>query len=229
MKRLAGVLAFVAIFQVVTLGQDCNMYLPETENTQLEYKSFDKKNKLTGSVVQKVSGITREAGSVNATIEAEYFDNKGKSQGKSELKARCENGIFYLDMRNFLNQESMEGFKDMEMQLEGGFLEMPSKLNVGDVLKPGDMKIVFSTEDTPVMTMTINITNRKVEAYEDVTTDAGTFKCYKISYDINTRMMFSIKAKAIEYYNEDVGMLKSESYTTAGALQGYTVLSAIKK
>ena len=59
MKRLAGVLAFVAIFQVVTLGQDCNMYLPETENTQLEYKSFDKKNKLTGLSLIHISEPTR--------------------------------------------------------------------------------------------------------------------------------------------------------------------------
>jgi hypothetical protein len=97
------------------------------------------------------------------------------------------------------------------------------------VLKAGDMKMIFSSGGTTVMTMTINISNRKVEAVQDVTTDAGTFKCYKISYDIATKMMFTIKAKAVEYYNEDVGMVKSESYSTSGDLQGYTVLSAVKK
>jgi hypothetical protein len=229
MKKIIGFLAFIGLFQVVTTGQDCKLYYPETENAQLEYKNFDKKNKLTGTSVQKVKTITRSTHSVAATIEAEYFDNKGASQGKSELTARCENGIFYVDMSKFINQESMEGFKDMEMKVEGGSLEMPSKLNAGDMLKAGDMKMTFSSNGTPVMTMTINVSNRKVEAVQDLTTDAGTFKCYKISYDITTKMMFTIKAKAVEYYNEEVGMVKSESYTTAGDLQGYTVLSAVRK
>jgi hypothetical protein len=228
MKKIIGFLAFVGLLQYAT-GQDCKMYYPETENTQLEYKNFDKKNKLVGSSTQRIKTITRDANSVKATIEAEHFDNKGASQGKTELTARCENGIFYLDMQNFLNQQSMEDFKDMEMKIEGGSLEMPSKLNAGDVLKAGDMKMIFSSGGTTVMTMTINISNRKVEAVQDVTTDAGTFKCYKISYDIATKMMFTIKAKAVEYYNEDVGMVKSESYSTSGDLQGYTVLSAVKK
>lgn len=229
MKKLIGLMAFVGLFQLVAVGQDCKLYYPQTENVQLEYKSFDKKNKVTGSSVQKIRAIERGANSVSATIEAEYFDTKGASQGKSEMTARCENGIFYLDMKNFLNPQSIEGFKDMEMKIEGGSLEMPSKLNAGDELKSGDMKMIFSSSGTPVMTMTINISNRKVEAIQDVTTDAGTFKCFKISYDIATKMMFSVKAKGVEYYNEEVGMVKTESYSSAGDLQGYTVLNTVRK
>ncbi len=228
MKKIIGLLALAGLFQVAA-GQDCKLYFPETENAQIEYKNFDKKNKLTGSSVQKIKDIKRSAGSVYAVIEAETFDNKGATQGKAEFTAKCENGVFYMDMSKFINQESMEGFKDMEMTIEGGSLEMPSRLNAGDVLKSGEMKMIFSSGGATVMTMTISVTNRKVEAVQDVTTDAGTFKCFKISYDIATKMMFNIKAKAVEYYNEDVGMVRSESYTASGDLQGYTVLSAIKK
>jgi hypothetical protein len=128
-----------------------------------------------------------------------------------------------------MDPKSTEGLKDMEMKMEGGFLEMPSKLNAGDMLKPGDMKMVFTSGGATIMTMTINITNRKVEAVQDVKTEAGTFTCYKITYDLATKMMLSIKAKCVEYYNEEVGMVKSESYSSSGDLQGYTVLSAIKK
>lgn len=229
MKKIITLLAFVGLLRIVAIGQDCKMYYPDTENAQMEYKSFDKKNKLTGSSVQKIKAITKNANSITATIEAETFDNKGASQGKAEMTARCENGIFYIDMKNFVNQQSLEGFKDMEMKIEGGSLEMPSKLSTGDVLKNGDMKMIFSSSGSPMMTMTINISNRKVEGIEDVATDAGTFKCYKISYDIATKMMFNIKGKGVEYFNEDIGMVKSESYTSTGDLQGYTLLSSVKK
>ena len=36
------------------------------------------------------------------------------------------------------------------------------------------------------MDMSIKIYNRKVEAKEDITTPAGNFSCYKISYDMES-------------------------------------------
>jgi hypothetical protein len=71
--------------------------------------------------------------------------------------------------------------------------------------------------------------NRKVEAVENLTTPAGTFECYKISYDIATKMMVNVKAKATEWYSNGVGMVKSETYSTDGKLIGSNVLTALKK
>jgi hypothetical protein len=228
MRKIITFLFFTGVFSM-TFGQDCKFYYPAVENAQLEYKNFDKKNKLTGTSKQLVKEIKKGPDAITATIEAEYYDNKGVGQGKAEMTARCEKGVFYIDMKNYLNQQSLEGFKDMEMSIEGGSLEMPSRLNVGDVLKPGEMKMTFSSGGKTFMTMSIGISNRKVEAIENVTTEAGTFSCYKISYDVNTKMGFSISSKAVEYYNGDMGMVKSETFDNNGALLGYTVLSSLRK
>jgi hypothetical protein len=228
MKKLIAFLFFAGLFSLV-FGQDCKLYYPATENAQLEYKNFDKKNKLTGTSKQRVKEIKKGPDAITAIIEAEYFDNKGASQGKAEMTARCEKGVFYLDMKNYMNQQSMESYKDMEMSIEGGSLEMPSKLNVGDVLKSGDMKMTFSSNGMTFMTMSISISNRKVEAIEDVTTDAGTFSCHKISYDATTKMGITISSKGVEYYNDDIGMVKSETFDKKGELQGYTVISSLKR
>jgi len=217
-------------FLVITaFAQDCSQYYNELENAQLVYKNFDKKDKLTGTSVQKIKQVTKDATAVKVLIESEYFDNKGNSQGSTELHVKCEGGILFLDMKSYLNQQSMEGYKDMEMNIEGGTLEMPSKPKEGEILKGGDLKITFLSNGTPIMTMAVSITNRKVEAIQDVTTEAGTFKCYKISYDISTKMMFSVKGKGVEYYNDEVGVVRTESYSTAGDLLGYMVLASIKK
>jgi len=80
-----------------------------------------------------------------------------------------------------------------------------------------------------VMNITIAITNRKVEAVENVTTPAGTFECYKISYDIDTKMMFTVKVKGVEWYAKNVGLVKSESYSTDGKLMGSNLLVGVKK
>jgi hypothetical protein len=229
MKKTFVFLFFAGIFSL-TFGQDCKFFYPAVENAQLEYKSFDKKNKLSGTSVQRIKEIKRGPESLAATIEAESFDAKGTSQGKAELTARCEKGVFYVDMKNYMNQQSMESYKDMEMSMEGGTLEIPSKLNVGDVLKPGEMKMSFSANGMTLMNMSIGISNRKVEAIENVVTDAGTFSCYKISYDATTKMGgFTVASKGVEYYNNDIGMVKSEAYDKKGELQSTTILSTLKK
>jgi hypothetical protein len=115
------------------------------------------------------------------------------------------------------------------MKLEGGSLELPSSMKAGDLLKNGDMKISFSNNGMNVMSITIVVTNRKVEAIETVTTPAGTYECYKITYDLATKMMINVKTKAAEWYAKGVGLVKSETYSLDGKLMGSSVLNSIKK
>jgi len=77
--------------------------------------------------------------------------------------------------------------------------------------------------------MTVNVSNRKVEAVESLTTPAGTFECYKISYDVATKMMINVKTKGVEWFSKGVGMVKSETYDSAGKLLGSNVLASVKK
>jgi hypothetical protein len=205
------------------------MYYPDQENAQMEYKQYDKKGGLTGSTIQKITGIKKSPNAAEAQISSEHFDAKGKSLGSMNLTARCEGGVYYIDMKNYMNQQSSDPYKDMEMTMEGGNLEMPWNLKAGDALKNGDLKMSFSNAGMTMMTMTISISNRKVDAVENVTTPAGTFECYKISYDIATKMMINIKMKGAEWYAKNVGLVKSESYNTDGKLMGSTVLTELKK
>jgi len=229
MKPLPSAILFCGLFTASLIAQDCPSYFPEQENTQLEYKQYDKKGGLTGSSIQKITGIQKTASSTIVDISSESFDAKGKSLGSLQLKTRCENGIYYIDMQNYLNPGTTESYEDMEMSVEGGNLEMPWNMKAGDVLKNGDLKMSFSSAGMTVMNMTVTISNRRVDAIENVTTPAGTFECYKISYDIGTKMMFNIKTKGSEWYAKNVGLVKSESYSTDGKPMGSTVLAGIKK
>jgi hypothetical protein len=211
------------------LAQDCPMYYPSTVNSQLEYKQYDKKGGILGSNIQKITDIKKAAGSTEVSVTSESFDTKGKSLGSVQLKMRCEGGVYYFDMKNFISQQSMESYKDMDVSVEGGNLEIPSSMKAGDVLKNGDMKMTFSSGGMTIMKMTISISNRKVEAVENLTTPAGTFECYKISFDNATKMMVNIKTKAVEWYAKGVGMVKSETYSTDGKLMVSNVLTAVKK
>ena len=145
----------------------------------------------------------------------------------SELTMACKDGVFTFDMDQYLNDEMLAGMGDMEFTIEGDNLEFPSKMNVGDVLKDG--KISLTVEGMAMMNMTTTVHNRKVEAIENVTTEAGSFECYKISYDILTDAMIDIRMKSIEWIARDVGAIRTETYNKNGKLTGYTELVKLEK
>jgi hypothetical protein len=107
-------------------------------------------------------------------------------------------------------------------------------LSVGQTLKDGFIEMKVSTQPGFGMNTTITINNRKVESKETVTTPAGTFDCFKISYNINaqTKMMgmnMNNLMKAEEWVSEGVGVVKTSSYNSKGSLMGYTLLSRYEK
>lgn len=224
LSSILGVFLFADI-----MAQDCPMYYPDMVNAQLEYKQYDKKGNLSGSSIQKIKDIKKSTGSTEILVSAESFDAKYRSLGSVDLKARCEGGVYYIDMKNLMSPQTMESYKDMEMKIEGGNLEIPSSMKAGDLLKSGDMKMSFLANGMAMMNMTINVTNRKVEAIESITTPAGTFECFKISYDVATKMMINVKTKGVEWYSKGIGMVKSETYDSAGKLLGSNVLTSLKK
>ena len=193
----------------------------------MEYKSYDKKNALTGMSRHTVEEITQIGNSISATVEIETFDKKEKPLGTSDITVKCENGVYYLDMKSFISPATLEGYKDMDVTFNSDNLQLPANLKVGDVLKDASITITVSNAGMKLMTMTTTITNRKVEAKEKITTPAGTFECYKISSLITSKSFMTVKINSTEWYSKDVGLIKSESYTN-GNLSGSTILTSIK-
>ena len=224
-------LLFIGIWLIVfqTIAQDCEPYIPMDEGVEFEMQSFNAKGKLESTSKQKVISKSVSGGDVEATIHNDVYDKKGKLQHSSDYKIKCKNGVFMVDMQTMINTEQTDAYASMEMTVDGDFLEIPSNPVVGQTLKDANLIIKFGTAETTIMTMRIKVTNRKVEAKENLTTPAGTFECYVISFDIETHLIFKIKASAKEWYSKGVGMVRSEQYNKSGKLMGYSELSSIKK
>jgi hypothetical protein len=211
-------------------SQDCVFFYPDVEGAKIELTHYDDKGKVIGISRQEVVKVERAGSNIKALIKSEYYDDKNESVFQSEMEFRCEGGVFYVDMDNYLNEQSLASFKDAEMEIKGDNLDYPSGMKVGDVLGNGSVTMSFSSAGMSMMNMTTTVKNRKVEAIEDITTSAGTFKCYKISYDVETKTFIkTITAKAIQWFSEDAGMVKTESYDQKGRLTGSTVLTALHK
>ena len=139
----------------------------------------------------------------------------------------CEDGIFKMDMKNFIDEETMKSFEGMEVTMDATDLDYPAVLAPGQTLKDGNITMKVTSQGIPVMTLVVRVFDRKVEAIEDVTTPAGTFSCYKMSSTIETKTMFTVVAKSTDWIVRKVGTVRSETIDKNGNLTGYTVLTAI--
>ena len=115
---------------------------------------------------------------------------------------------------------------DLDITIEGDNLGYPAGMKPGDQLKDG--RVTMTIGESPMMNTTITIFNRIVEAREEIITDAGTFSCLKISYDMETKSVITLRASAVEWIAKDIGVVRSENFSKKGKLTGYSVLTKLE-
>ena len=227
MRKIILILALTGfVFQ--SYSQDCVFYCPVKEGTKTEVKHYNAKDKIQSTDKQTILSKVVTGSNVAITVKSESFDDKDKLVGSRDLTFECKNGVFFYDMQNLIDPQTMSAYKDMEVKMTASNLEMPSVLSVGKSLADGSVQMSVSNQGMNLMNMIVKISNRKVEASEKITTPAGSFDCFKISYDVETKMMFKIQTKGIDWVAKEVGVVRSETYDSKGKLVGYNVLSSIK-
>jgi hypothetical protein len=206
------------------IAQDCTFYFPNKQGAEIEMKSFTDKDKVTSISKSKVVEFANNS----IKIHSEVFDQKEKPLANNDYTVSCKNGEFVMNMGNYMSGVNMDAYKDMDVKMETKDMHMPSNLKPGDVLDDGQLTMKVTNNGFPIMTMMVKVYNRKVAAIEKITTPAGTFECAKITYDVDSKTIFSISAKGAEWIAKNVGVVRSESYSSKGKLNGYTLLTAIK-
>jgi hypothetical protein len=205
-------------------AQDCTFYFPTKIGTSLETKTYDAKDKITGSAKSTIL----ESSSTAVKFESEVFDKNDKSINKGTYEVKCEGGEFIIDMKSLVKEMDLSRFKNMEISFDSKNLSFPSKLQAGQKLKDGEITITMSSGGNKIMTMSINIINRIVEDFEDMTTPAGTFKCVKITSDVVSKTIVSVKSKTVEWVSEKIGVVRSENHDEQGKLKSYSILTSLK-
>lgn len=203
----------------------CDFYFFQSNKT-ITMGIFDRKDKQDGKIVYKTSQATRSGNSSTVKFTAEFFDKKNKSNGASEVSAECKNGVYLMDMQMLIPSMQNTQFENTEAKASGTFLEYPSKLTVGEDLKDSKFDLNVTMKGGLAAQVSVKITKRKVEAQEKITTPAGTWNAYKITYHSETRinMGFSIpvRIEMTEWFVPGFGMIRSQSK------QGKTELLSIE-
>ncbi|MDQ3191526.1 MAG: hypothetical protein M3Q58_08030 [Bacteroidota bacterium] len=231
--RLIVVLICLFILQDKAYSQACEQLELLKEGTSYTLKNYNNKEKLTSTSKNNIIKVTNKDGGVEALVKNEIFDNKDKPSGGGEVTMLCKDDVIYIDLRSLLNQQSMAGFENMDMEIENNLLQLPSNLKPGQQLPDGNLKMRITSEGIKIATIELKIYNRNVQASEQITTEAGTFDTHKISYDMEmittTIIPLKIISSTIEWYSVKYGVVRSESYNRNGKPLGYTVLTEFKQ
>ena len=206
------------------------MYDYFQEGVTLEYTHYNKKGKVEMVNTQKVTGISHVADTLVATITTKMVNEKGKEMYQGGFPMKCHAGTIYMDMRSMAPPQQASGQSDdMKVQIRSTDQVYPADMKVGQSLPDAEMEMTMSLGALQIMSTQYFIKNRKVEAEESVTTAAGTYKCLKISYDFEYKLMGTRTNHTVQWYAGSVGMVKSISYDKKGEEESRMELSKFVK
>lgn len=224
MKKIVIALFVVLGFALNTIAQECPNFFPNRVGANWTIKHYDGKDKLASTALYTVTSNTPLTNGYKVAIGCVATSDKNEPASMN-LEFRCENGLFYYDMKNFLDAATMAGYQDMQINVVATDMQYPSSLAAGTVLPDASIVYEVSTNGMKIMTMTVNITNRKVVGIESVTVPAGTYEAYKMTYTVSVKSGFvKTVSNVTEWMMPTVGLIRTESYNEKGKLEGYSVL-----
>ena len=229
MKRLIFLLLALPL---AGFAQDCKNFFYLTNNAQVEMTMYDKKGKTSGVTTWKISNVKKTGSGYESTINTNMKDEKGRDLASGTGSYRCENGVLKADARMALPQQNANTY-NTDAKLESAYIEYPSNMTTGQSLKDVDFKMDVQSNGMS-STVSFKETNRKVTVKESITTPAGTWDAYVITYDGFFRTQIAgigipITLSGKEWFVPGFGLVKTESYNKGGKLMGSTLITSFKK
>lgn len=192
----------------------CNYYYLQN-NKIITMGTYDRKGNPTGKCVYKISGMTKAGATTTANVQSEVFDKKEKIIGGGKGTMQCRDGRLMMDMQMTMNPQQMQQMKEVKVGGKGAYLEYPVSLKEGQTLDDANFDMDMKMESGMEGRISLNITNRIVQGKENVTTPAGSWEAYKITYNSKTIMYMGIampiNIQMTEWFVPDFGVIKSES------------------
>ncbi|MDB2463056.1 hypothetical protein N9W61_03040 [Algibacter sp.] len=222
-KMLILVSLFFITFSSFTQSA-CTAYYPFEEGAKFEITNYNKKGKKEGAVNYEVTNITDNV----ATLKTIIFDAKEKEITTTDYQVTCEGNSVSIDFKSLMNPDMFKQYKDMEMDITGANVELPNDLQIGQSLKDANMNMAINMGGMD-MNISVDMLNRKVDKKESVTTPAGTFECFALSYDSEVKVGLKMTFKIKEWIAEGVGLVRNESYNKSGKLMSYSELTSFSK
>jgi hypothetical protein len=225
---IAAAIAVTSLVQSVK-AQSCSQFINAVNGKKLVYENLDAKGKEQG----KITYFATKKDASTVSYHTEISDKSGKQVTSSDSEIKCDGDVISIDMKSFIPPSSTKQFSKMQMQADTKYLAYPLNLKAGQTLTDGNADITINNDGHNMGDIQMEITNRKVEAEENIQIASGSFNCFRISYDamVKVKMMgigFPVHMHVIEWFSPEIARpVKSETYTKNGKLAGTMQLESI--
>jgi hypothetical protein len=216
-------------------AQDCGKFFYLTRDAKFEITMYDGNGNVNGKQEWKIDDLKNDGTSWSADVKTKFTDKKGRDGTKAQGIYRCVSGTLNADIKMALPHEQMGAFKNMDIKGNEAYLEYPVNLITGQSLRDANYKMETWNNGSLVAIITFFVNNRKVEGKETVTTTAGSWEAYKITYTSKflvevgkTGRGIPMNFKITEWFVPGFGIVKSETYNTNGKLVGSSQLTNLK-
>lgn len=211
MKRLFMLLLlFAGVYQLQAQAPYCCTI----KGAELTYTDYDGKGRETGTTVNVYKDV-RIISELDYDVVVETTVNAGGTQTTVESTMEVRNGNAMVSM----GQGAVD-FTATDPEL----LRIPNKLAVGYKLPLGDIYV-----DLSGFRVKSTITENEIIDREEITTPAGTFKCYVLKQTSEGRVMGIKSATTLKvWFARGIGQVKTETYSK-GELFSTSVLTSINK
>ncbi|MRG47440.1 hypothetical protein GFS24_20130 [Chitinophaga sp. SYP-B3965] len=233
MKCLWITTTFLLFAALAATAQDCKSFYYMTDNAVVEMSIYNEKEELMGKQLYKIAEVEKKGSDLVSTFTTSFMDKNGKEVSKSEGKFKCNGVTIGVDMKMNIPGGGPAQSMNAKVKASDSYLAYPTTMRVGQYLADGAFKMESEMNGMP-MVMDFKISERKVEAKESITTTAGTWECFKISYNIEMKVSVMgagvpMDLKATEWFAPGFGMVKSMSYNKNGKLMGSMAITKLEK
>ncbi|MBW1294016.1 TapB family protein [Aquimarina litoralis] len=209
---------------------NCSPYYPSKIGTKIKMHHFNNKNKLVSETNYKVVDVNSSEKESKIVIAMEVEDAKKKKNiTQSKFTIICKEGITFIDPETIISPQLYKQYQNMDYSIKGEGIDIPNSLVVGQQLKDGQVSMSI---DAGVMSieMTVDLKNREVQSRETITTSAGSFDCFLITYTNETTMSMGMKQTFLvkQWISKNVGLVQQETTKPNGKLLSKSILATFQ-
>lgn len=232
-SRIMVFMALLLAIDKVSTAQDCKSYYYMTNNAEVQITLYDAGGAKNGMQTWKISNVSKEGNGFQSTINSSFTNAKGEEIAKGNGIYRCVGGKLMADMRMSIPQDQVQQVKAADAQLNEAYVEYPDVVSEGMMLPDASFDMNVNTSGIP-STARFEMRNRKVVGKETITSEAGSWEAYKITYDATIKIKMAgigipMVMKTTEWFVPKFGVVKSETYSKKGKKQGSSLLTKLKR
>ncbi|GAA4298878.1 hypothetical protein GCM10023183_07540 [Nibribacter koreensis] len=191
------------------------------KNTEFIYQVTDKgrtKGTLHNLVMQET---TTEDGATQIDFKSARIKHKKRPEPAEEFRIICKGDSVYLDAKLLLREQALKSFDGKEFDFVMKDIAYPLNLAVGQNLPTAGLDVRVRSSQINITRIVMLATNRQVTAKETIKTPAGSFDCFKITYQyavsldamgMPLRDVYSVE----EFFSPEHGLIKVQFYTKKG-------------